>query len=195
MKLLLLFALSLAVAGVPVAGAQTAAAGAAAATYRVDTAHSTIVYAMHHPAHDWTGTSHAVTGALTVTPAGAITAASVTAPVTSFDSGNRSRDSHMVEATEAYVYRTVAFRLTRLTPLAHPTPEANATAEGTMTFHGVRQALQIPVRVERAAGGALRLRGTFDVTLTQFGISPPRLLGIATQDWIGLTVDLTARPT
>lgn len=163
------------------------------ATYRIDTAHSTIVYAMDHPAHHWTATSRRVTGTFRVDDAGRITAADVSAPVESFDSGNRSRDSHMVEATEAYIYRTVAFRLSRIVPMATPTATANATAEGTLTFHGVERTERVPVMVDRAEGG-LRVRGAFSVTLTEFGIRPPRLLGIATRDRIDLTFDLAARP-
>ncbi|HEX8385785.1 MAG TPA: YceI family protein [Rubricoccaceae bacterium] len=161
-------------------------------TYRVDTARSTVAYAMSHPAHDWTGTSRAVAGALTVGPDGSVTAASVSAPVRSFDSGNRNRDSHMVEATEAYVHRNVTFQLSRLTPMARPTATANAMAAGALTFHGVRRAVTLPVRMDRAPSG-LRVRGTFEVTLTEFGVDRPALLGVRVRDWIELTFDLAFR--
>jgi polyisoprenoid-binding protein YceI len=161
-------------------------------TYRLDTARSTVAYAMSHPAHGWTGTSRAVAGALTVGPGGSVTAASVSAPVTSFDSGNRNRDSHMVEATEAYVHRNVSFQLGRLTPMARPTATANATATGSLTFHGVRRAVSLPVRLDRTPSG-LRVRGTFEVTLTEFGVDRPALLGVRVRDWIELTLDLAFR--
>lgn len=187
----------LAVCALSTAALGTAAAPSAQTThggYRIDPALSTVVYAMSHPAHDWSGTSRSVTGTLAAAPSGAVTRGTVSAPVASFDSGNRSRDSNMIEATEAYVHRNVIFQIARLAPLATPTAAANAVAEGTMTFHGVRQPLRVPVRLERTTGGGLRVRGTFDVTLTQFGIAPPRLLGIAARDWIELTLDLVARP-
>lgn len=185
-----LVALSLPTAAQPAAPA--AQRTAAVTTYRIDPARSTIVYAMSHPAHDWTGTSRAVSGTLAIANGG-IQGGTVAAPIASFDSGNRSRDSNMIEATEGYVHRTVSFQIARVTPLRTPTATANATAEGTLTFHGVRQALRVPVRVERSGNG-LRVRGTFDVTLTDFGVDPPRLLGIRTRDRVELTFDLAATP-
>jgi polyisoprenoid-binding protein YceI len=169
--------------------ALAAPAAAPPSTFRIDPAHSTIVYAMEHPAHSWTGTSRRVSGALQVDDAGRVTGGDVAAPVASFDSGNRSRDSHMVEATEAYLYRDVRFHLTGVTPTA----EAEGVAEGALTFHGVTRPLRVPVRIERAADG-LHVRGHFEATLTEFGVERPSLLMVRVRDWIGVTFDLTARP-
>ena len=167
---------------------------AQATTFRIDPARSTVVYEMSHPAHSFSGTSRQVSGTVTTNAAGVITAATVSAPVQSFSSGNRSRDSNMIEATEAYIHRNVTFQLTGLTMLATPTAEANATAEGTLTFHGVRQTVRVPVLVQRSGSGDdLRVRGAFDVTLSQFRVSPPRLLGVPVRDQIHLILDLTAR--
>jgi polyisoprenoid-binding protein YceI len=166
----------------------------AQATFRVDAARSTVVYEMRHPAHSFSGTSRQVSGTITTDAAGVVTAATVSAPVASFSSGNRNRDSNMIEATEGYLYRTVSFQLTGLAMLEAPTAEANATAEGTLTFHGVRQNVRLPVLVQRSGSGdEVRVRGAFDVTLTQFRIAPPRLLGVPVRDEIHLILDLTAR--
>ncbi len=171
----------------PLAAAQTT-------TFRIDPARSTVVYAMTHPAHSWEGTSHRVSGTMSVNAAGAVTAATVSAPVQSFDSGNRSRDSHMVEATEAYLYRTVTFALTSLAMLPTPTATTNATATGTLTFHNVRQNITVPVLVQRSGSGDdVRVQGAFSVTLTQFGIPLPSLLGVRVRDDLHLTLDLSAR--
>ena len=188
MTLRVLAACALRVLAAPPASAQAPAARSVT-TYRVDPARSTITYAMSHPAHDWNGTSRAVVGTLAIGGDGVVTGGRVAAPVTSFDSGNRNRDANMVEATEAYVHRNVTFELGRLTPLERPTPTANATAEGALTFHGVRRAVRLPVRVDRTTDG-LRVRGQFDVTLTEFEVEPPSLLGLRVRDRIGLTLDL-----
>ena len=182
----------LAAAGV--APAASAQAASAQATYRIDPAHSRIVYAMSHPAHDWTGTSTHVAGTLTVAR-GAVTGGRVQAPVNSFSSGNRSRDAHMAEATESSLYPTVAFaaRTVTMLPAAQQTATRNATVAGTLTFHNVAQAVSVPVRVD-VANGLARLVGDFEVTLTQFQIDRPSLLGVRTRDWIGLHLDLAARP-
>ena len=161
----------------------------AAQTYRIDPARSTLVYAMEHPAHDWTGTSRRVSGTLTLTE-GRLTGGRAQAPVTSFDSGNRSRDSNMASDTEAYLYPTVTFEASRVEPAG----EGRATVHGTLTFHGVARPVTMPATVD-VTGDAVRVRGAFDVTLREFGLSRPSLLGVRTRDWIGLRVDLLATPT
>ena len=168
-------------------------AWAQATTFRINPAQSTVVYNMSHPAHSWSGTSRRLSGTITTDANGTVTAASVSAPLQSFDSGNRNRDSNMIEATEAYLYRNVTFQLTSLTMLPAPTANANATAEGTLTFHNVRQTVRLPVLVQRSGSGdAVRVQGVLDVTLTQFRITPPRLVGVSVRDAIRLTLDLSA---
>ncbi len=183
---------------VPGAAGQTAAGQTAAQTaaqpvaYAIDARASTIVYDMRHPTHGWTGTSRAVSGSLLVGAGGAVVGGTVTAPVASFDSGNRNRDSNMLEVTGAATYRAITFQAVRVTPLALPTADVTATVEGVLTFHGVRQAVRVPVKAEAVPGG-VRLQGRFAVTLTQFRIDAPRLLGVRVDDRIGLALDLVAR--
>ena len=169
------------------------AAASAQATYRIDPARSEIVYSMSHPAHDWTGESHRVAGTLTVAGT-AVTGGRVSAPVQSFTSGNRSRDSHMAEATESYLYPDVTFaaRTVTLLPASQQTAAANATVAGTLTFHDVSRPVTVPVRID-VSGGQAHLTGDFEVTMTEFNIERPSLLGIKTKDWIGLRLDLVAR--
>ena len=178
-------ALTLAAFASPEASAQ--------AEYRIDPAHSEIVYSMSHPAHSWTGTSHRVSGTLTV-DRGAVTGGRVQAPVQSFTSGNRSRDSHMAESTESYIYPNVTFTARSVTvlPANQQTAQKNATVQGTLTFHDVSRPVTVPVRVD-FADGRVHLTGDFEVTLTEFEIDRPSLLGLKTRDWIGLHLDLVAK--
>lgn len=169
-----------------------AATASAQTSYAIDTAHSAIVYSMSHPAHDWTGTSRAVSGTLTV-QGGAVTGGRAQARVQSFDSGNRSRDSHMAEATESYIYHDVTFvaRVVTMLPAAQQTADRNATVAGQLTFHNVSRPVTVPVRID-VSGREAHLTGSFDVTLTDFQIERPSLLGIRARDWIGLHLDLRA---
>ncbi len=170
-----------------------AASASAQTSFAIDTAHSAIVYSMSHPAHDWTGTSRAVTGTLTVQN-GAVTGGRAQARVQSFDSGNRSRDSHMAEVTESYIYHDVTFvaRVVTMLPAAQQTAERNATVAGQLTFHNVTRPVTVPVRID-VVGREAHLAGDFEVTITEFGMERPSLLGIRTRDWIGLHLDLRAR--
>lgn len=163
-----------------------AAASVSGQTYRVAPRQSQIVYAMDHPAHHWTGTSHRVSGTLEVRD-GHVVGGRVSAPIVSFDSGNRSRDSNMASDTEAYLYPDVVFEAQSLTEGAGDA----ATVHGTLTFHGVTRPVVVPVQIERT-GDRVRVRGHFDVTLSEFAIEPPSLMMIKTRDWVGLDLDLVA---
>ena len=143
---------------------------------------------MEHPAHDWTGTSRRVSGYLTVED-GRVTGGRVSAPVVSFDSGNRSRDSNMASDTEAYLYPDVVFEARSVTMGSG----SSASVRGTLTFHGVSRTVTVPTRIEVSPTQA-RVRGSFEVTLTEFGLERPSLLRIRSRDWIGLELDLVARP-
>ncbi len=179
-RLLILVAL-FALAAAPAAPAQTA--------YRIDPSASTIVYAMHHPAHDWTGTSHRVNGSLTV-EGERVTGGHVAAPVISFDSGNRSRDSNMASDTESYLYPNVSFDAQGV----RYADDSTATVTGTLSFHGVTRPVTMPARIEMVGEG-VHLQGHFEVTLTEFDLDRPSLLMVKTSDWLGLDVDLTALPS
>lgn len=83
----------------------------------IDTVQSAIAYTGHSLRHRWTGTSHTVTGHLAIDPedpedpdAGRFT---VTAPIASFDSGNRRRDAKMQRTVESKRYPTVRFTADR----------------------------------------------------------------------------------
>jgi polyisoprenoid-binding protein YceI len=158
----------------------------AQATFRIDRAQSRITYSMIHPAHRWTGTSNRVSGTLTV-QGGRVTAGRLSAPIVSFDSGNRSRDSNMASDTEAYLYPNVTFVALSVTPGSGNA----ATVRGTLTFHGVARPVTVPSTIE-VSGNRVHLRGEFETTLTEFGIEQPSLMMVKTRDWIGLSFDLVA---
>ena len=160
--------------------------GAAQTAYRIDPAHSAITYAMSHPAHSWTGTSHHVSGTVSVSD-GKVTGGRASAPIVSFDSGNRSRDSNMASDTEAYLFPNVTFEARSVTVQ----DGGRASVRGTLTFHGVSRAVTVPAEVS-VSGDRARLQGEFAVTLSEFGIEPPSLMMVKSRDWVGLTFDLVA---
>lgn len=180
-SLYLSLAVLVALAAAPMVSAQT--------VYRIDSEVSTVVYAMHHPAHDWTGTSHRVHGTLQVEE-GRVLGGHVAAPIVSFDSGNRSRDSNMASDTEAYLYPDVVFDAERV----NYADDGTATVEGTLTFHGVARPVAMPAQID-LTGDDVHIRGHFEVTLTEFDLERPSLLMVKTSDWLGLDVDLTGHPS
>lgn len=157
--------------------------------YVIAPAESEVVYAMHHPMHDWTGVSHRAKGTVQFDAAGQPEAVDVRIPVLSFDSGNENRDSHMAETVESYIFRDVRFHGTDVT--VDPDSIGRWLVSGQLDFHGVQHDLQVPVAVTRSDDD-LEAVGTFELALTDYDIELPSLLMVKVKDWLKVDFDLMA---
>ncbi len=159
-------------------------------------ASSTLSYTGRHPAHSWTGTSRQVTGTLTFDPARpAQTRITVVVPVESFDSGNASRDSNMLDAVEVEDYPEVRFEGTTVEVVEWaPTAEGYAgmlRVRGQLTFHGRTNLVEMLVAV-RVVGSRFEAEARFSITLSRYDVKRPRLLFRAIDDAIELEAHLVA---
>lgn len=162
-------------------------AAQAQTVYRIDPDASALVYAMHHPAHEWTGTSHRVSGTIQAEKAH-VGGGHIAALVMSFDSGNRSRDSNMASDTEAYLCLNVEFERVRYAS------DGTATVEGALTFHGVTRPVTMPAEISLSDDTA-HVREHFEVTLPEVDLKRPSLMMVKARDWLGLEVDLITHPS
>ena len=138
---------------------------------------SFLTYSMNHPLHAWTGTSKEVNSILLTDDARTtIYQVAVSAKVSTFDSKNANRDSHMMEVTEALKYPNVTFVSTEVTLEGD-----DFKAAGTLTFHGIAQPVSLQGKLTRE-GTKLTFSGEFKLQMTAFKIDPPSLMGISTDD-------------
>ncbi len=138
---------------------------------------SSITYAMNHPLHAWTGESKEINSVILTDDArSTIFQVAVSAKVSTFDSKNANRDSHMMEATEALKYPNVTFVSSSVT-----LEGGDFTSTGTMTFHGISQPVALKGKFTKE-GNKLTFTGNFQLKMTQFKIDPPSLMGISTND-------------
>lgn len=167
-------------------------AAAAQSRYFIDSDAGELTYAMDHPAHHWTATSHAATGLVGFNAAMKPTEITVKASVMSFDSGNRNRDSHTAEVVESYIFRDVSFHGTEI-QVGEPDSTGRTPWEidGELTFHGVTQPQHVTAFVTRSQD-SLVATGSFETTLTAFDIDLPSFLFVKAKDWLKLDFDLHA---
>jgi polyisoprenoid-binding protein YceI len=161
------------------------------AAYAVDPAASEIRYQIVHKLHRVTGSSRAVQGKVLVRDDGSFLGG-VLAPVASFRSGDDDRDARAREILERGGHRLVVFKgSARLPPggAAQVVP-----VEGELTLHGARRPLTVLATVEADRAGALRVRGSFEVSLDAYGVERPSLLLIRIDDACRIDIDLTLRP-
>jgi polyisoprenoid-binding protein YceI len=146
-----------------------------------DKSQSSITYSMHHPLHSWTGESKDVTSViLTDEDRNLISQVAVLVKISSFDSKNANRDSHVMEVTEALTYPTISFNSTLIKQ-----ENNKLTVTGTLKFHDISQPITFEAE-KNTANNKAEITGHFTVQMTQFNIKPPSLMGAATDDEIKL---------
>jgi len=138
---------------------------------------SVITYSMSHPLHEWKGVSNDVTSIIMADANKEnISQVAVSAKISSFDSKNANRDSHMMEVTDGIKFPSVTF--------ASKSIEKNGNTlkvKGNLTFHGVTKSISFDAQTKKS-GEQLTVTGGFPVKMTDYKIDPPSLLGIATKD-------------
>jgi len=117
------------------------------------------------------------------------------APVESFDSGNSNRDAHMKEVTEAARFPQVELKGlcdSCATPTTFPTT-VDKTIKAELSFHGIKKALEVPVKLTYESATRIRAVAHLSVSLDEFKIERPSLLFAKVDDEIKLDVDVVLK--
>jgi polyisoprenoid-binding protein YceI len=172
--------------------ALVAAALPAGKAMSVDPAASTVRYHVTHKLHQVEGTSSQIEGKVVLQTGGKVLTM-VRVPVASFRSGDGNRDEHMEEALDLAKYPFAVFKgLAQLNPSGE-LRSGPLNIQGELDLHGVKRPMMVPLSVEVQADGAIRVRGSFDVSLDAYGIERPSLLFVKIDDNCRMDVDLTLR--
>jgi hypothetical protein len=138
---------------------------------------SSMTYFLVHPLHKIEATSKSVEYHVQANPATKeIKSISAAVDVTTFDSGNSSRDSHAMEVIDAITYPEASFSSTSVAPQGD-----SLRVAGKLTFHGVTKDIFISVYPRWSQNG-LEVGGGFELSLTAFNIERPALLLIPVED-------------
>ena len=163
--------------------------------YVISPRQSYVKYFMKHPMHDWDGTSQSISGSIDLATDSSSSQASVTIPVTSFDSHNGNRDSHTAETVESYIYPNVSFKSTKIAPISpandKEVQKSEWRIEGEMTFHGVNKNISVPAHVAFEEN-RLIAEGEFELKPSEFDIALPKLMMIAVKDWLKISFSIVA---
>lgn len=188
----------LVVLGLPQLGhAQAPAApppAAGAVVLSTDPGASSIGYHMVHKLHKFDALSKKVEGKVKILPGGAAQIA-MRAPVESFDSGNVNRDAHMKEVTEAAKFPHVEFKGICgdcATPASFPST-VDKTIKGEVSFHGIKKALDVPVKLTYESAGRIHAVAKLSLSLDEFKIERPSLLFAKVDDELKLDIDIVVK--
>lgn len=147
---------------------------------------SFVQYAMKHPMHDWDAKSTANKCIIVFNDkTSAIEAVAVIVPVKSFDSGNSNRDSHALEALEALKFPNVSFSGSNITET-----NGQLIVKGNLSFHGVTKPIELKAK-KTTSSNNLKIEGKFDINMKDYGVEPPGLMGVRTDEKISLNFSMT----
>ena len=108
--------------------------------------------------------------------------ANVRIPVNSVQSGTDGMDSVMQQAMNAPTYPAIIYKLDTLTlkgPHNANTP-FQFEAKGDLSLNGVTNQITMPVTIENAEKGKLKIIGSVPLKMSAFKVPPPVKLGVFT---------------
>lgn len=138
---------------------------------------SFIKYYMSHPAHDWEGISKKIT-CVTAIKKDRIVKIAVVSLVSSFDSENESRDSHMLEVAEALKYPEIKFVSSNVVY----ENDSVINIKGAVTFHGKAKEVSFLAKQTNLPTSKKKFKGSFLTKLTDYNITPPSMMLVSMQD-------------
>lgn len=147
----------------------------------LDLREGTLTYTVVHKLHEVKATTHLLEGRALLQPGGLLRV-QVRAKIASFDSGNSSRDEHVREVTHEPAHPYVQLKGTASgvqLPISAP---AEVTLDGTVELNGVLKPQRVLVHLDPQAGGGVRARFSFPVSLEAFAIERPELLFVKVED-------------
>ncbi|MGD0591991.1 MAG: YceI family protein [Bacteroidota bacterium] len=138
---------------------------------------TSVTYLLSHPLHHMESTSKEIDCHIEIDPAKKeIKTVSAQIDVMTFNSGNSNRDSHAMEVIDAITYPDVMFSSTSIVQNGD-----SLIATGKLTFHGVTKNIVIAAATKWSPN-RLEVNGSFDLSLTDFKVERPSLLGIKCDD-------------
>ena len=116
--------------------------------------------------------------------------------VASLDCRNGTMNGHLRRALKAEENPAIRFRATSIQVTPGGDSQATVRMSGPLTIAGGTQAVSIDATATREANGALRVRGSKQLDMTDFGVQPPRLMmgTMRVRDAVTVGFDVILRP-
>lgn len=117
---------------------------------------------------------------------------SVSVDLRSLKSDNAKRDQHMYDQLlEVARFPSATLTAGELRAGSPGAADRQGMLVGTLKLHGVERIVRVPIRFA-LDGRTLRGEGAFTINLTDFGMTPPRLLGLKVREQLTVEIRLVA---
>ncbi|MFO0692533.1 MAG: YceI family protein [Polyangiales bacterium] len=179
-------------------------------TFEVRAGTSRVSFVSDAPLETLNGVSSQVSGELRVDTSDVTTArGAVEVATASLRTGNDLRDEHLRSSTwlDAANHPAIRFELLGVSGARElaPNRSTNVEVRGRFTLHGVSKEVTVRAQVKlmpltdamrgqagNLTGDVLRIHATFNVRLTDFGVSVPSIVQLKVSNEIAVEVSLTA---
>ena len=105
----------------------------------------------------------------------AVTSVSLRVPAAKLDCANETMNSHMRKAIKADESPVITFELGSY-ELVTATAGMQAKLAGTLSLGGATKPITMDVALVKDSTGALRVKGSYDLRMTEYGLKPPSLM-------------------
>ncbi len=143
---------------------------------------------------EFRGDTRQVTGEVVVDPqGGARVHLTISTDLRTLKSDNALRDQHMHDnLLEVARFPRATFTASEFRPAPGAKMESGeGTLSGALTLHGIERPANLTIHYA-VNGTTLQGEGTLSVKLTDFGMTPPRLLGLKVWDQVTVAIRLVA---
>lgn len=126
---------------------------------------------------------------------GAISGVEVVVDVAGLDCGNGTMNGHLRKALKAAEHPAISFRLGDYQAIASGM-ETRVKMNGTLDIAGQGRPITVEGIATPAADGAVRVRGSHTIRMTEFGVKPPSLMlgSMKVHDPVRLNFDVVLKP-
>jgi polyisoprenoid-binding protein YceI len=100
----------------------------------------------------------------------------VTVPVMALDCANGTMNSHLRKALKATEFPAVHFQLSQYDVVRGSAGEGTVELSGQLRIAGQEKPVAIDAVIAADASGALRVRGSKEILMSEFGVKPPSLM-------------------
>ena len=133
----------------------------------------------------------ALSGSVAATGSGSTLDGSLAVDLRTLDTGIGLRNNHLrgkyLEVDKGSGFETATLSEIDLRGLDVDAPEGKGSFTGSLTLHGARKPVTGAVEVH-PAGAALRVKASFPVLLSDYGIAKPRYVGVGVKDTVQVEV-------
>ncbi len=142
------------------------------------------------PVNSFTGISEVLAGRISLIDR----SVSFTLPLATLDTGIKKRDRDMRKTLQTSHFPDAVFEGRLVSDFDLGIPEIQpALVRGTMTLHGVSQEIEVAGGLQMTPDG-LMVTATWELNMTDYKISPPRMLVMKVADTVELRIEALLAP-